>query len=178
MAKKKIQALTAQVAAHDVFGDFRYIVIDEEIWFIGIDIAKILGYKNGSRDVNRHVDEQDRRPEVPIRYLSPNGVEQTRKVTLINESGLYSLILGSQLPTAKKFTRWVTSEVLPSIRKYGYYMFNQSKKLETDCRKAFTILAELDEKGIEWDLVFEDITLEYNEREKDFRPCYKFSVKA
>ena len=78
-------------------------------------MTNILGYKNGSRDINRHVDEEDRGS---TEMVSPSGKQMT---TIINESGLYSLILSSKLPTAKKFKHWVTSEVLPTLRKTGRY---------------------------------------------------------
>ena len=97
------------------FGKVRTIVINDEPWFVGKDVADILGYQNGSRDINRHVDEDDRQNYQNGTFESPRGM------TVINESGLYSLILSSKLPTAKKFKYWVTSEVLPSIRKTGSY---------------------------------------------------------
>ncbi|MBS7004311.1 MAG: hypothetical protein KH199_11465 [Enterocloster clostridioformis] len=79
-------------------------------------MAGILGYQNGSRDINRHVDEDDRRK---VMFFDGN---QDKETIIINESGLYSLVLSSKLPNAKKFKRWVTSEVLPSIRKNGGYI--------------------------------------------------------
>ena len=116
-----LPAVVPELFEHEQFGQFRYIKRGEEILFVAIDLCRVLGYKNGSRDVNRHVDPEDRIPGVPIRYVSSNGVVQNRKVTLVNESGMYMLIFGSNLPAAKKFTRWVTNEVLPSIRKYSFY---------------------------------------------------------
>lgn len=84
--------------------------------FVGKDVADILGYQNGSRDVNTHVEEEDR-----LKYqIGTSG--QAREMTIINESGLYSLVISSKLPTAKEFKHWVTHEVLPSIRKHGAYM--------------------------------------------------------
>lgn len=98
------------------FGKVRVFEKDGEPWFVGKDVADILGYKNGSRDINNHVDEEDR-----LKYqISTAG--QLREQTLINESGLYSLILSSKLPTAKAFKRWITSEVIPAIRKHGGYL--------------------------------------------------------
>ena len=91
----------------------RVVEIDGEPWFVGKDVAQILGYQNGSRDVNRHVDEEDRQ-----KLMVFDGNQQ-KSTIVINESGLYSLILSSKLPSAKAFKRWVTSEVLPSIRKHG-----------------------------------------------------------
>ena len=91
------------------------VEIDGEPWFVGKDVADNLGYQNGSRDINRHVDEEDRQ-----NYQ--NGTfESNRGLTIINESGLYSLILSSKLPSARRFKHWVTSEVLPAIRKHGIY---------------------------------------------------------
>lgn len=97
----------------------RTLTVNEEPYFVGKDVATILGYKNGSRDINTHVDEEDK-----LKYqISTAG--QMRDQILINESGLYSLILSSKLPNAKKFKRWVTSEVLPAIRKHGAYMTDE-----------------------------------------------------
>ena len=98
------------------FGSIRTVEINNEPWFVGKDVADILGYQNGSRDINAHVDDDDK-----LKYqISTAG--QMREQILINESGVYALVFSSKLPTAKKFKRWVTSEVLPSIRKHGAYM--------------------------------------------------------
>lgn len=95
--------------------EVRTVTINNEAYFVGKDVADILGYSNGSRDVNRHVEEEDR-----LKYrFGTSG--QDREMTIINESGLYSLILSSKLPQAKDFKRWVTSEVLPTICKHGLY---------------------------------------------------------
>ena len=95
--------------------EVRAITIDNEPYFVGKDVAEILGYQNGSRDVNRHVDKEDK-----LKYrFGTSG--QDREMIIINESGLYSLILSSKLPQAKEFKRWVTSEVLPTIRKNGMF---------------------------------------------------------
>lgn len=97
------------------FGQIRTMMIDEEPWFVGKDVANKLGYQNGSRDINRHVDEEDRHK---VMIFDGN---QDKETIIINESGLYSLILSSKLPRAKEFKHWVTSEILPSIRKTGGY---------------------------------------------------------
>ncbi|MGT2793274.1 phage antirepressor [Streptococcus pasteurianus] len=95
--------------------EVRTVTVDNELYFVGKDVADILGYQNGSRDINRHVDDEDK-----LKYrFGTSG--QDREMTIINESGLYSLILSSKLPQAKDFKRWVTSEVLPTIRKHGMY---------------------------------------------------------
>lgn len=95
----------------------RTIEIDSEPWFVGKDVAEILGYKKTRNAISTHVDEEDKKA-APIQ--SPFGGKQ--QTTIINESDLYSLILSSKLPSAKAFKRWVTSEVLPTIRKHGAYL--------------------------------------------------------
>ncbi|MCO6527808.1 MAG: phage antirepressor [Lactobacillus sp.] len=119
----------------------RTLTIDEKPYFVGKDVADILGYKNGSRDINAHVDEEDR-----LRYqISTAG--QLREQTIINESGLYSLIMSSKLPTAKKFKRWVTSEVLPAIRKHGAYMTDQKiEEVLTDPDTIIQLATQLKEE--------------------------------
>lgn len=93
----------------------RTLLINDDPWFVGKDVAEILEYQNGSRDINRHVDEEDKRK---VMLFDGN---QDKETIIINESGLYSLILSSKMPNAKKFKHWVTSEVLPQIRKTGSY---------------------------------------------------------
>lgn len=105
------------------FGEIRTVNIDGEPWFVGKDVAEILGYSNTKDAISTHIDEDDR--TVIQRSHFPTFDIPTRGLTLINESGLYSLILGSKLPNAKRFKRWVTSEVLPSIRKNGGYIAGQ-----------------------------------------------------
>ena len=95
--------------SNDEFGNIRTLTIGSEPWFVGKDITDILKYRNGSRDINRHIDEDDRQ-----KMMIFDG-SQMKETTVINESGMYALILGSKLPTAKKFKHWVTSEVLPAI---------------------------------------------------------------
>lgn len=97
-------------------GEIRATEIDGEPWFVGKDVAEILGYKKARNAIAMHVDEDD-----ALKQGVTDSFGRMQETTFINESGLYSLILGSKLPTAKKFKRWVTSEVLPSIRKYGMY---------------------------------------------------------
>lgn len=109
-----------QIFKNSDFGEVRTMVIDGEPWFVGKDVAVVLGYQNSSRDINRHVDEEDRQNYQNGTFDSPRGM------TVINESGLYSLILSSKLPKAKEFKRWVTTEVLPAIRRHGAYMTDQT----------------------------------------------------
>lgn len=104
-----------QIFNHEEFGRLRTFLIDGEPWAVGKDVAVTLGYKDTVNALKAHVDEEDKRG---WRITTPGGVQE---MTIINESGLYSLILSSKLPKAKEFKRWVTSEVLPSIRKTGYY---------------------------------------------------------
>ena len=104
-----------QVFENPEFGTVRTIIKDGEPYFVGKDIASILGYTAERNAIAAHVDEEDKLTH----RFSASG--QNREMTIINESGLYSLILSSKLPAAKKFKRWVTSEVLPSIRKTGSY---------------------------------------------------------
>ena len=97
------------------FGEIRTVTINGEPHFIGKDVAEILGYIRPDHAVNHHVDDEDK-----LMYqIDTSG--QNRQMLIINESGLYSLILSSKLPNSKKFKHWVTSEVLPKIRKYGMY---------------------------------------------------------
>lgn len=102
------------------FGEIRTIVMNSEPWFVGKDVAEILGYAKARNAISAHVDPEDKK-DAPIQ----GSLGGTQEMTIINESGLYSLILSSKLPTAKKFKRWVTSEVLPAIRKHGAYLTEQ-----------------------------------------------------
>ena len=102
------------------FGSVRTLVINGEPYFVGKDIALILGYAKPRNAIAAHVDEEDKK-DAPIQ----GNLGGTQEMTVINESGLYSLILSSKLPKAKEFKRWVTSEVLPSIRKTGSYSIQQ-----------------------------------------------------
>jgi len=99
--------------------EVRTILVNDEPFFVGKDVAEILGYSNGPKAMRDHVDEEDKLTE----RIVMSG--QNREVIIINESGLYSLILKSKLPNAKKFKRWVTSEVLPAIRKHGAYLTDE-----------------------------------------------------
>lgn len=106
-----------QTFENSEFGSIRIVEIDNEPYFVGRDVATVLGYSNIRDALSRHVDDEDKNTVV-----NHDGNRGNPNMTVINESGLYSLILSSKLPTAKKFKRWVTSEVLPSIRKHGAYM--------------------------------------------------------
>ena len=115
------------------FGTIRTLNIENEPWFVGKDVAEILGYSNASKAVSVHVDTEDKQFIMLDIAHSQNGnapIGQS-KTAVINESGLYSLILSSKLPSAKEFKRWVTSDVLPSIRKTGGYVANEEQFVET-----------------------------------------------
>lgn len=105
---------------HDQFGTVRAVEIDGEPWLVGKDVATALGYSNTKDALATHVDAEDKR--VVQRSEITTFDIPNRGMTFINESGLYSLVLSSKLPGARKFRRWVTSEVLPSVRKHGAYM--------------------------------------------------------
>lgn len=126
------------------FGDIRTELINGEVWFVGKDVTDILGYQNGSRDINRHVDEEDRHK---VMLFDGN---QDKETIIINESGLYSLILSSKLESAKRFKHWVTSEVLPTIRRTGSYSINERKPdsymIEDPVERAKRWIEEQEEK--------------------------------
>lgn len=115
------------------FGEIRTIEKNGEPWFVGKDVAAALGYERPTKAILDHVDDEDK-DEVPIQ----DSIGRSQNTPIINESGLYSLVLSSKLPTAKKFKRWVTSEVIPSIRKHGAYM--TPDKLEEVLLKPDTLI--------------------------------------
>ncbi len=103
----------------------RALEIDEKVYFVGKDVAEVLGYSNTRDALKKHVDSEDKTDEiVKASQLSQNATGFIN-VTLITESGVYSLIFGSKMPNAKRFKHWVTSEVLPAIRKHGAYMTDE-----------------------------------------------------
>ena len=108
-----------QIFKNDEFGEIRTVEVNNEIYFVGKDIATALGYANPKNAIPAHVSEEDKL-STQIEYAG-----QRREVTVINESGLYALIFGSRLESAKRFKQWVTSEVLPSIRKHGVYAIDE-----------------------------------------------------
>ena len=115
-----------QIFSNEEFGQIRTVEIDGEIYFVGKDVTEILGYSNPRKAIIDHVDEEDKTDGVTIR----DSIGREQNPVCINESGLYSLILSSKMPNAKKFKRWVTSEVLPTLRKTGSYeMPNMSTEM-------------------------------------------------
>lgn len=125
-----------KVFENEQFGKVRAINIDGESWFIGKDVAVALGYNDTDQALRRHVDKEDK--------LTRNfdGSGQKRKMTTINESGLYSLVLSSKLPTAKAFKRWITSEVIPSIRKTGGYIMGQEEMSDIELLARAVLVAQ------------------------------------
>ena len=112
-----------QIFKNKEFGQIRTCVVDGETYFVGKDVASGLGYKNTKNALMRHVDEEDK---LGARFTTSG---QNREMIVINESGLYSLILSSKLDSARRFKRWVTSEVLPAIRKNGRYELEQQNRV-------------------------------------------------
>ncbi|MBR5913446.1 MAG: hypothetical protein IKZ58_03645 [Selenomonadaceae bacterium] len=135
-----------QVFQHEKFGKIRVIMIDDVAWFVGKDAATMLGYKDQKSAVRDHVDARDKMviqkgQNAPLGFQIPN-----RGLTMINESGLYSLVLSSKLPQAIEIRYWVTSEVLPAIRKTGMYIDPQRAKLRAQSkivRRKFTDVVKM-----------------------------------
>ena len=109
-----------QVFEHPAFGEVRTVTIDGEPWFVSKDVAQMLGYAKPRNAIQIHVDEDD-----ALKQGIVDSMGRLQEMTVINESGLYSLIMSSNLPGAKEFKRWVTSEVLPTIRRQGSYSMQQ-----------------------------------------------------
>lgn len=109
-----------QIFNNKEFGEIRVVEINNEPWLVGRDVAEILGYAKPQNAIATHVDEDD-----TLKQGITDKLGRTQETTVINESGFYSLVLGSKLPNVKKFRRWVTSEVLPTIRKHGAYLTDE-----------------------------------------------------
>lgn len=120
-----------QVFNNSQFGDVRVIMQGEQPWFVGKDVASVLGYKDTFGALKKHVENEDKQNCQNSSFESPRGL------TIINESGLYSLILSSKLPSAKQFKHWVTSEILPAIRKEGMYMTTEVAEQAVDDTAAY-----------------------------------------
>lgn len=152
------------------FGEVRTVELDGAPWFVGKDVTDILGYQNPSEALSDHVDDEDKLNSKTLSSLGQRGG------WLINESGLYSLVLSSKLPAAKAFKRWVTSEVLPTIRRHGLYAIDDiiadpdlgirallALKAEREARKALEVdnkikdqqIAELKPKASYYDLILQ-----------------------
>lgn len=133
---KEIIRMELQVFNNAEFGSVRTATVNGDAMFVGKDVADILGYQNGSRDINRHVAVEDR-----LKTMIFDG-NQNKEITLINESGLYSLILSSKMSNSRKFKHWVTAEVLPSIRKHGMYAIDEILESPDFAIAVFTWLKE------------------------------------
>lgn len=118
------------------FGQIRTVTINNEPYFVGKDVAEALGYVNSKNAVPKHVSDEDKL-STQIEYAG-----QRRTVTVINESGLYALIFGSKLESAKRFKHWVTSEILPSIRTNGGYILNQDKLSDEELLSKALLVAD------------------------------------
>lgn len=114
-----------KIFENEEFGKIRTVIKDGEPWFVGKDIAQILGYSDVNKAIAMHIDNEDKK----LNDKTSSSFGQ-RGATLINESGLYSLVLSSKMPRAKEFRRWVTSEILPTIRKTGGYVANEDMFIE------------------------------------------------
>ena len=144
------------------FGGVRGLTIDGEPWLVGKDVALVLGYGNSRDALSRHVDDEDKNTVV-----IHDGTSGNPNMTIINESGLYSLIFSSKLPNAKKFKRWVTSEVLPAIRKTGQYRRKEAGRDVTvdDYLKAASIVATCRNERLRYVLGFlKQAGIEYSVR--------------
>lgn len=160
-----------EIFENSEFGEIRTVEINNEPWFVGKGVAEILGYERPTKAVSDHVDIEDR-DVVPIQ----DSIGRMQNTPIVNESGLYSLILSSKLPNAKAFKRWVTSEVLPAIRKHGLYAIDDilenpdiaiqaltKLKEERAARKALELdnqvksqqIAELQPKATYYDLILQ-----------------------
>lgn len=127
-----------QIFENPEFGEIRALEIDNEPWFVGKDVAMILGYIKPENAIANHVDEEDKTTTL----IQGTGSNYKSNTVIINESGLYSLILSSKLPSAKRFRRWVTSEVLPSIRKTGGYIQGQKDLTDEELLERALIIAQ------------------------------------
>ena len=137
--ERKIIMNNIQIFNSPEFGEVHTIEINGEAWFIGREIAELLGYSNTRDALARHVDAEDKNTVV-----IPDGNKGNPNQTIINESGLYSLILSSKLPTAKQFKHWITSEVIPAIRRHGIYATPETiEKIINDPNFLITVLTEL-----------------------------------
>ncbi len=118
-----MNANSIQIFKNDLFGEVRTLTDEKgEAWFVGVDVVRALGYKSASCSLRRHVENEDRKVLIINNDVRNVHVSELNRATIINESGLYSLVLSSKLPQARKFKHWVTSELLPQIRKTGGYI--------------------------------------------------------
>lgn len=131
-----------QIFKHEQFGSIRSVVINDEPWLVGKDVAMALGYAKPENALSVHVDAEDKTTTL----IQGDGSNYKSKTTIINESGLYSLVLSSKLPGAKQFKRWVTAEVLPSLRKTGMYVTDDAMAMAQGLLAAQRLIEQKDEK--------------------------------
>lgn len=160
-----------QLFENPEFGSIRTVELGGEPWLVGKDVARALGYQNGSRDINRHVDLEDRQ------VVALSDGKQDRPTILINESGLYGLVLASKLPTAKKFRRWVTSEVLPVIRKQGAYTTEPCPQL-AQIGKAWSELSQWNDLARQFDELAQNARKKYDEYRSRRDECRAFAKQC
>lgn len=162
-----------QVFNNEEFGSIRILEISGEPWFIGKEIAIALGYENTRDAIARHVDEEDKNT-VAIH----DGIKGNPNMTIINESGMYALIFSSRLPKAKEFKHWVTSEVLPSIRKTGSYSTNTANRLKNaDLPEITAFLHETSSFLREMDRVMRDQNSHPSDIAEEFKNvCDQFGI--
>ena len=152
-----------QVFSNSEFGNVRTVTIENEPWFVGKDVAVALGYKEPAKATREKVDPEDRGVS---EIDTPGGIQD---VVIINESGLYSLVLSSKLESAKRFKRWITSEVIPSIRKHGGYVYDPEKFINEN----FTSFTEETKKNMILDLynVNKQLTAKVEEQKPKVTYC-------
>ena len=141
-----------QIFNNSEFGEIRTLIIDGEPWFVGRDIALQLGYQKPQNAIKDNVDEGDARKQG-----IPDSNNHIQQMVIVNEAGMYSLIFGSKLPSAKKFKKWVTSEVLPSIRKTGTYGETLPKNPVELLELHYEAIKHVDKKVDEVDTKVEDV---------------------
>ncbi len=140
-----------QIFNNEEFGRIRLVLINDEPWIVGKDVAQALGYSNHRDALYKHVDDEDKNT-VAIR----DGIQGNPNMIIINESGLYALIFGSKLPSARRFKHWVTSEVLPTIRKTGRYSPNTYRIQDAPLSEVTALLHEASSFLREMDKVMRD----------------------
>ena len=183
MTKKRTNqlGLVSQVFEYEQFGKIRVVMIDGKPYFVAVDLCRALGYSNTRDALARHVDSEDKNTVV-IR----DGIPGNPNMVVVNESGMYALIFGSQLPAAKKFKRWVTNEVLPSIRETGSYSVPKKKKelptlppdffdkAKNDYEKVAMLEQFLEDNNVEYDYELKPKIIEDENGEPAL--CYSFSL--
>ena len=156
-----------QMFTNNLFGSVRSILINNEPWFIGSDVAKCLGYTRPNDAIHDHVDQDDKQI-INLKNTTPNqrNIPGNPNMMIINESGVYSLIFSSRLPIAKEFKHWVTSEVLPAMRRIGFsnsmrLLQEENERLKYDNQKLSQDLFVLNKENIRLDSRIKDLEM-YN----------------